>query len=120
MAGNATYNSAVLADNPVAFWSFDETSGTAAADAATTNGAQNGVYENCTLGQASAFTNLGTCPLFNGTSSRVRTPYASVFDLAAGDFSVELWYKTTVTGRGDMFNFKNAVDFGHFGERRGR
>ena len=112
-AGNATYNSAISADAPIAFWSFDETTGTTAADSAGT--AQNGIYENATLGQTSAFTNLGTCVLFNGTNTRVRMPFDAAFNLGAGDFSVELWYKTTTTNRGDMFNFKaGAVDFGMF------
>ena len=116
-AGNATYNSSVSADAPIAFWSFDETTGTTAADSAGV--AQNGIYENCTLGQTSAFANLGTCALFNGTNSRVRMPADAAFNLGAGDFSVELWYKTTVTGRGDMFNFKNSIDFGVFANSAG-
>ena len=116
-AGNATYNSAVSADSPIAFWSFDETTGTTAADSAGV--AQNGIYENCTLGLTSAFPNLGTCALFNGTNSRVRMPANAAFELGTGDFSVELWYQTTTTARGDMFNFKNAIDFGIFANNAG-
>ena len=112
-AGNATYNSSVAADSPIAFWSFDETTGTTAADSAGV--AQNGIYENCTLGATAAFPNLGTAVTFNGTNARVRMPFDAAFNLGTGDFSVELWYRTTVTTRGDMFNFKaNGVDFGMF------
>ncbi len=119
-AGNSIYNAAVLADGPLTFWTFDEAVGaTVANDIATAagapqQGAQNGTFENCTLGVASGALNLGTCMQLNGTSSRARFPYVSFFDLATGDFTVELWYKTTVTTRGDMFNFKNTIDFGIF------
>ena len=116
-AGNATYNSAVSADSPIAFWSFDETTGTTAVDSAGT--AQNGIYENCTLGATAAFPNLGTAVTFNGTNARVRMPFDAAFNLGAGNFTVELWYRTTVTGRGDMFNFKNSIDFGIFANSAG-
>jgi hypothetical protein len=123
-AGNSIYNSAVLADGPLAFWSFDETTGTVANDSATTagapqQGAQNGTFENCTLGAPSGAVNLGTSITLNGTSARARFPYVSFFDLAAGDFSVELWYKTTSTARGDIFNFKTTNDFGIFANQAG-
>lgn len=120
LAGNSIYNSAVLADNPLGFWSFDEASGTSALDSATTagapqQGAQNGSYINCTLAQSSAALNLGTCARLNGTNSYVSFPYVSFFDLGTGDFSVELWYNTLGTVRGDIFNFKSgASDFGIF------
>ena len=69
-AGSPACRNAVLADNPVAYWQLDEASGPLAADAALP--AQNGTCENVALGQPSAFPALGTCGLFNGTSSRVR------------------------------------------------
>ena len=123
-AGNSIYNSAVLADGPLAFWSFDEASGTVANDSATTagapqQGAQNGAFENCTLGAISGAVNLGTCITLNGTNARARFPYVSFFDLGAGDFSVELWYKATGTARGDLFNFKTTNDFGIFANQAG-
>ncbi len=112
-AGNVTYNSSVAADSPIAHWTFDETTGTTAVDSA--GAAQNGIYENCTLGATAAFPNLGTAVTFNGTNARVRMPFDAAFNLGTGDFSVELWYRTTVAGRGDMFNFKaGGVDFGIF------
>jgi hypothetical protein len=111
-AGSPAYRNAVLADNPVAFWQLDESSGPLAADAALP--AQNGTCENVTLGQPSAFPALGTCGLFNGTSSRVRIAADPAFALGTGDFSVEAWARTPVTARGDIFNYKNANDFGIF------
>src|SRR5689334_12045038 len=97
-AGTATYRNAVLADNPVAYWELDEVSGTTAADSAGTP--QNGTYQNCTLGQPSAFPNLGTSVQFNGSTSRVQAAANSVFELGTGDFTVETWAKTPVSSRG--------------------
>jgi hypothetical protein len=117
-AAQPAYRNVVLADNPIAYWEFDEASGTVAADSATAT-LEPGAYQNCTLGQASAFTALGTCAQFNGTTSRVRVEPSSAFELGTGDFSVELWYNTPVTGRGDLFNYKNAQDFGLFANQTG-
>ncbi|HEX2747009.1 MAG TPA: lamin tail domain-containing protein, partial [Verrucomicrobiales bacterium] len=111
-AGTATYRNAVLADNPVAYWELDETSGTTAADSAGTP--QDGTYQNVTLGQPSAFPNLGTSAQFNGSTSRVQAAASSVFELGTGDFTVEVWAKTPLTSRGDVFNYKNVQDFGIF------
>ena len=112
-AAQPAYRSVVLADNPIGYWEFDEASGATAADSGGGT-SEPGAYQNCALGQASAFAALGTCAQFNGTTSRVRVEPSSVFELGTGDFSVELWYKTAVSTRGDMFNYKNANDFGLF------
>lgn len=117
-AGTAPYRNAVLADNPLTYWQLDEAVGTTtAADAAGTP--QNGTFENVTLGQTSAFSNLGTCGSFNGTNSRVVTPFDASFNLGSGNFSVELWYRTSVTSRGDLYNFKSSGDFGIFANNGG-
>lgn len=116
-AATAAYRNEVLADNPLTYWQFDETSGTTAADAAGTP--QNGTYHNITLGAASGFPNLGTCGTFNGSNSRVVVPFHSSFNLGSGNFSVECWYKTTVSGRGDIYNFKGSGDFGIFANQAG-
>lgn len=110
-AGTPCYRNTVLADNPVAYWEMDEAAGaTLAADSAGTP--QAGNYENVTLGQASAFANLGSCGQFNGSTSRVQVAADAAFNLGTGDFTVEAWAKTPVTGRGDIFNYKNSTDFG--------
>src|SRR5688572_19556753 len=85
----AIYRNTVLADNPLTYWEMDEAAGATAADSAGTP--QNGTYENVTLGQASAFPNLGTCGIFNGSNSRVRVPFDASFNLGPGNFSVECW-----------------------------
>ena len=110
-AGTPAYRNTVLADNPVAYWEMDEAAGAAtAADSA--GSPQAGAYQNVTLGQASAFSNLGTCGQFNGSTSRVQVAADAAFNLGTGDFTVEAWAKTPVTSRGDIFNYKNSTDFG--------
>ncbi len=113
-AANSIYRDVVLADNPLTYWQFDEVAGSATAvDAAGTP--QNGTYANVTLGGASAYGNLGTCASFNGSNSRVVVPFDSSFNLGSGNFTVECWYKVTVSGRGDIYNFKSGSgDFGIF------
>jgi hypothetical protein len=112
-AGTPVYRNAVLADNPVAYWELDEAAGAAtAADSAGTS--QPGTYQNVTLGQPSAFSNLVTCGQFNGTTSRVQVAADAAFNLGTGDFTVETWARTPVATRGDVFNYKNLADFGIF------
>lgn len=112
-AGTPAYRNVILADNPIAYWEMDEAAGAAtAADSAGTS--QAGAYQNVITGQASAYPNLGTCGQFNGTTSRVQIAADSAFNLGTGDFSVEVWAKIPVTARGDVFNYKNATDFGIF------
>lgn len=113
-AAAPAYRDAVLADNPIAYWQLDEAAGaTTAVDSAGTP--QSGTCFNVTLGQPSAFANLGTCGSFNGTNSRVVTPFDAAFNLGSGDFSIECWYRTSVSSRGDIFNFKaGGGDLGIF------
>jgi Concanavalin A-like lectin/glucanases superfamily/Lamin Tail Domain/CotH kinase protein len=112
-AGTSAYRNVILADNPVAYWELDEAAGVAtAADSAGTP--QTGSYQNVTLGQTSAYANLATCGQFNGSTSRVQVAADNIFNLGTADFSVEAWAKTPVATRGDVFNYKNATDFGIF------
>ncbi len=98
----AGYPGAVLADNPVAFWRLDETSGTNMIDTYNLN---NGIYSGAvtqgTAGlifggaDASATFNSGTT--VNGTAT---VPYNT--SLNPGTFSVEFWadpLTTTVGGQ---------------------
>jgi len=106
----------VLADGPLAFWSFDETTGLVANDSATASGApqrgaQQGTFENCLLGATSGAVNLGTCISLNGSNFRARFRCVPFFDLETTDFSVELWHKATGPARGDLFNFKETRNF---------
>lgn len=83
----AAYPDEVLADNPVAYYRFEETSGTTATD--TTANANTGTYENgVLLGQASA-TNLGNAARFDGIDDHVITPNS-----VGGTFTLEMWVNT--------------------------
>jgi hypothetical protein len=104
-AVNATYDAAVLADNPLFYWPLDETSGAVRdraghAAASTTTTARLGVP-----GAA------GTAASFDGTSQRIQIPYTSTMRLS-GSFSAEVWAKLpsspqttgwpTIFGRGEV------------------
>lgn len=78
------YSNAVLADNPIAYWRFEETSGTTATDSA---GGFNGTYNNVTLGQLSAFAGLGNAADFNGSTADVTVPALG----SVGDLTIEAW-----------------------------
>ena len=78
------YATEVLSDNPVAYWRFEDTSGSTATDSA---GSNHGTYNNVALGQASAAPALGTAAGFNGTSADVSVPALGVF----ADLSIEAW-----------------------------
>jgi hypothetical protein len=90
------YASAVLADNPVAFWQLNETSGNIAHDSA---GSYNGVYTNVVLNQP-GYT-AGTDPsalsvAFGGYAGVFSDSYVSGMPLdfatnGNGTFSVETW-----------------------------
>jgi hypothetical protein len=89
----AAYADEVLADNPVAYYRFEESTGTTAAD--STANANNGTYVNgALLNQASA-TNLGRAVLLDGVSAYIDTP-----NTVGGNFSLELWLKTTAPSLG--------------------
>ncbi|HEX7665397.1 MAG TPA: LamG domain-containing protein [Polyangiaceae bacterium] len=103
--GGSDYASEVLTDAPLAYWRFDETSGTTAKDAA---GTHDGTYQNVTLGGPSA---IGT-----GSSATFTTPNSAVvvgnvLDIVGGaSFSLEAWafatsvdqnYERIVTKRDD-------------------
>ena len=101
------YRNAVLADNPLVYLPLNETSGSTAFNQGSLGAAGNGTYVNVTLGQASANTNLGTAAGFTG-SSAVRVTDNAAFDVGTGAFTVEMWYRTTSDGRGDLFTYKGA------------
>ena len=91
------YAAAVLADNPVAFYRFNEASGTTLVDSAPNAGAQNGTY----LGNP-VFNQTGVATSATGTSVRFDpsdgNDSASVTGLPlAASFTVEMWVKSAVT-----------------------
>ena len=93
------YEDQVLADNPVAYWRFEDgrasqvmPTGAPAADAA---GANAGTYQNSVL-LVAGITPGSTAPDFNGLDNFVRTTTLGNFGsgLAAGS-TLEFWAKTT-------------------------
>lgn len=103
------YSSQVLADNPLVYLNFDEVAGATANNLGSLGAAGNGTYIGTVLGQASApAANLGTSAGFNGTTANVRITDNAAFDVGTGAFSVELWFNTTTTVRGDLFTYKGG------------
>ena len=86
-AASATpYSDAVLADGPIAYWQFEETSGTTAVD---TVGSHSGTYVGgVTLGQEGAF-NGSLAALFDGTNDYVAINSGS---WGGSQLTVEAWF----------------------------
>lgn len=108
------YRNSVLADGAIAYYEFDEISGTTAADTAVSlGGVNNGtLVGGVSLNQATGLPGLNTSYGFDGTG-RVRIPDNVAFDLGSGAFSVELWFRTATEARGDLFTYKGSGgDFG--------
>lgn len=91
--GQSSYADVVLADNPVAYYRFEETAGTVAADSSGNGNA--GEYLNAPmLGQTGA-PRLGRAVRFDGINDYVNTART-----VAGNFSLELWVNTTAESLG--------------------
>jgi hypothetical protein len=88
-----TYSSTVLADSPIDYWQFSETSGTSAADSGS--GAHVATHSTgVTVGVAGGVAG-GLCASYNGTGTA--TAAAGVADfMALTTFSVECWVKYSV------------------------
>lgn len=84
----AAYPDEVLADGPVAYYRFEETSGVTAND--STANSNDGTYQNGVLLNQSSAPRLGRAARFDGVSQYVATPRT-----VAGDFTLELWINTT-------------------------
>jgi hypothetical protein len=110
----SSYGEAVLKDNPIAYFHFDETAGEAAVDA-TGNGHDATYKGEIALGERAAFPGLGTAASFDGKASRVQIPRHETFRFGKKDFSIEFWFncRETLSTRGDIFTFKGeGKDFG--------
>jgi hypothetical protein len=86
----AAYQDEVLADNPVAYYRFEETSGTTAKD--TTANSNDGTYTNGVLINQSGAPNLGRAARFDGIDDFVSTPRT-----VSTSFTLELWINTTAS-----------------------
>jgi len=84
---SAAYQDEVLADGPVAYYRFEETSGTTAKDTANSN---DGTYTNGVLINQASAPNLGRAARFDGIDDFVSTPRT-----VSTDFTLELWINTT-------------------------
>lgn len=91
----STYATAVLADSPISFWELGETSGTAAADSADSNG---GTYTGgFTLNNSGPSANTTGAASVNGSTGFVDC--GSAANLAFGNtFSIDGWINTTSDG----------------------
>jgi Concanavalin A-like lectin/glucanases superfamily len=119
----------VLADNPVGYWRLGEASGTVAADAA---GTSTGTYQGgVILGAIGALAaDPNTAARFDGSDDKVSMgdPAGGALDFGTGDFTVELWAKTTTNGEratvskrpstGSYWQVTVTDDPGHAGEIR--
>ena len=87
----AGYAAEVLADDPVAYWRFEETSGSVAADE---TGDHPGSYDDgVTLGVPGALTSeIGHGASFDGVDDHVEVPWAAVLNPAT--FTVEAWARS--------------------------
>ncbi|MDQ3877515.1 MAG: LamG domain-containing protein, partial [Actinomycetota bacterium] len=88
--GAATYQQAILADSPAAYWRLGESSGTVAADSSG-NGHPGSYLGTPTLGSAGAVPG-DTAVSFNGSSQNVSVPDSSTARLD-GSFTIEFWAK---------------------------
>jgi len=86
----AAYQDEVLADHPVAYYRFEETSGTTARD--TTANANDGTYMNGVLINQSGLANLGRAARFDGIDDFVSTART-----VSTNFTLELWINTTAS-----------------------
>jgi hypothetical protein len=95
----AAYAAVVLGDAPRAYWRLGETSGATAADELAGNP---GTYLNgVTLGGPGAIAGDSNAAVrLDGVDDRVSMgdPASGALDFGTGDFSVEVWLKTTLNG----------------------
>lgn len=93
--GLAAYPDEVLADNPVAYYRFEETSGTTANDSSA-SGTNDGTYVNgVLLNQSGVSSETGLAARFDGSDDYVNTPNS-----VGGDFTLEAWINTTADSLG--------------------
>ena len=84
----SSYADVVLADNPIAYYRFEEASGTVAADSSGNGNA--GEYRNAPALAQPGAARLGRAVRFDGIDDFVSTPRS-----VAGSFTLELWVNTT-------------------------
>jgi hypothetical protein len=108
-AAEDDYRLQVLQDNPVAYFEFDESSGTDAVDSSDTS--NDGTYDSgVTVNQPSVI-GLGTCILLDGTANATMVaPDDSAYFVGSEPLTIEYWLK--ITSQADVefmsvFNLKS-------------
>ena len=94
-----SYQSAVLANSPIGFFTLGETTGTTAYDLSgnNNNGTYTGGYTQGELGPISNH-NLGNATLFNGSTSYVNLPQNITNNNLYSNETFSAWFKTTSDG----------------------
>lgn len=105
-AKSQTYAQTVLADNPLVYYQFNESSGATVAVDSSGNG-NNGAYTDVALANTGATANLGTAAGFNGSSSYVATPaFGSAYSLGGSgnnQFTIEFWFNPQSGGGSALY-----------------
>jgi len=95
--GSQTAGSEEKSAGPVAYWKFDDASGTSAQDATANN--NDGTLSGSTLPvwRAEDMCISGKCLYYNGTTAYTTIPDPSngSLDFGTGDFSISGWFKTS-------------------------
>ncbi|MCA1400045.1 LamG domain-containing protein [Bradyrhizobium sp. BRP56] len=101
-----SYRSAVLADTPKIYYTFDEVSGTVVNDAGSV-GLNGAYFGSVVLGLPGATSDGRYSVGFNASNEGVSIPGSTNFDFAGGDFTYEAWIKfdalPTPTAGADVF-----------------
>lgn len=114
-----SYALAVAASGPVAWYRFEETSGTLLTNAGSLGVAATNL--NLVLDRSGprpplfgGFETANRAANFNGSSGRLRVPDNVAFDFGSGPFAIEMWFNPAAAGtRGDLFTYKGPEgDFG--------
>ena len=109
----ATYSSIVLADNPIGFWLLNETTGTSGDDL-TANNNNFTFYNSPTLGVSTGLSGIPLGITFDGTNDRVNSAEVATFNIAAsGNWSAEMWFKTSSTAFSTFFSWRDSSGSGN-------
>lgn len=105
-----TYDLTVMADNPVAYWTLSDTTGTVPIDSGPNNLAGHYVGTAGTgyqIAQPPIASGLGDSIMLGigGNTGYIDVPHNSAFDLLDGHYTIEIWIKPTqLSGTTDCFS----------------
>lgn len=105
-----SYSAVVLADNPLSFWLFNETTGTTATDQGSANLAL--TYNNGpVLNQSTTLAGITKAVSFDGTNDWAgRADNASYNITPSGSWSIEFWVKPNNTASNSLFTVRSDTD----------